>query len=261
MPKYSFSTAALFPRDSVDSLKLVGKAGFEYAELMPQCFADSSDAFAIRAERAGVKVGSVHYPLAMFSMLYNAYGGMCVETRDFGRKLVGLCSRLGASVLVIHPHEHVKEAQYRSILEDPIVENIVDLSEACEAAGVVLVVENSPNGPGATATGLLSYIAGFGGRAKLKPMVDTTEACEASQNPAEFIRDVQPFHLHLSDHAGEKKHIPAGEGEVDWKSVKASLKGYGGLYTLEPSYRWYLDDASQKLEKAHAFIQGLIEGE
>ncbi len=89
-------------------------------------------------------------------------------------------------------------------------------------------------------------------------MVDTTEACEADENPADFIRTVQPVHLHLSDHAGNVKHIPAGEGEQDWAAIAKALEGYKGFYTLEPLYKFYLDEPVKKLTKAFNFISGLI---
>ena len=258
---YSFSTAALFPRSAEESLRLIAGAGFSHAELMPQCFADTRETFALRAEKCGIHVASVHYPLAMFSMLYNAGEGMVAEARIFGSGLVRLCSALGAKVLVVHPHEPQKELSLRRLLEEPIRRNLQILGEECAAAGMSLAIENSPKGPGRTPAGLLSYIKGLEAGPAAAPMVDTTEACEADEDPAAFIEAVKPCHMHLSDHAGDAKHIPAGEGEADWKTIKKALAGYGGYYTLEPSYRFYLDDPEKKLIKAYAFIAGLIEGE
>ena len=256
-PRLSFSTAALFPRDSAECLALVARAGFDCAELMPQCFADAGEGFAARAERAGLPVGSVHYPLAMFSMLYNAHPGMAAEARAFGRGLVRLCSRLGAGVLVIHPHEPVSDAAQRAALESPVVDNIADLAEACEAAGVTLAMENNPKGPGRDPASLLAYIGSLAGRARLAPMVDTTEASEAGVDSARFIAEASPVHLHLSDHRGERKHLPAGEGAIDWAAVAASLRGYRGMYVLEPSYRYYLGEVEERLESARAFAARL----
>jgi sugar phosphate isomerase/epimerase len=258
--KYSFSTAALFPRGAAESLRLIGGAGFSHAELMPQCFAEAKESFALVAEKCGVHVASIHYPLAMFSMLYNAGEGMTGESRAFGSELVRLCRALGAEVLVVHPHEPAKDRSLAPLLEEPIRRNLQLLGEDCARAGVKLAIENSPKGPGRTPAGLLEYIAGLGAGRAAGPMVDTTEACEADEDPAAFIRAVKPIHTHLSDHAGEAKHIPAGEGEVDWKAVRDALSGYGGYYTLEPLYRFYLSDPEAKLEKALAFISGLVEG-
>ncbi|MCX7026202.1 MAG: sugar phosphate isomerase/epimerase [Spirochaetes bacterium] len=258
--KYSFSTAALFPRSAADSLRLVGSAGFAHAELMPQCFAEAKESFALKAEKCGIHVASVHYPLAMFSMLYNAGEGMTREAREFGAELVRLCAALGAEVLVVHPHDPAKDRSLAPLLEEPIRRNLQILGEDCAKAGVTLAIENSPKGPGRTPAGLLEYILGLGAGPAAGPMVDTTEACEADENPADFIRAVKPVHLHLSDHSGEAKHLPAGEGEVDWNAVRDALAGYKGYYTLEPLYRFYLDEPERKLGKALAFITGLMEG-
>lgn len=258
---YSFSTAALFPRSAEESLRLIAGAGFSHAELMPQCFADARETFALKAEKCGIHVASVHYPLAMFSMLYNAGEGMVAEARSFGLGLVRLCSALEAKVLVVHPHDPQKEPRLRPLLEEPIRRNLQMLGEECAAAGITLAIENSPKGPGRTPAGLLSYIEGLGAGPAAAPMVDTTEACEADEDPAAFIAAVKPRHMHMSDHAGDAKHVPAGEGEADWKAIKRALAGYAGYYTLEPLYRFYLDEPEKKLAKAYAFISGLIEGD
>lgn len=258
--KYSFSTAALFPRSAAESLRLIAGAGFSHAELMPQCFAEARESFASHAEKCGVHVASVHYPLAMFSMLYNAGEGMVAEARSFGSGLVRLCSALGSRVLVVHPHEPQKDPALRSLLEEPIRRNIQLLGEECAAAGLTLAIENNPKGPGRTPAGLLAYIEALGAGPAAAPMVDTTEACEADEDPAAFISAVKPKHMHMSDHAGTAKHIPAGEGEADWQAIKKALLGYEGYYTLEPLYRFYLDEPEKKLAKAFAFISSLIEG-
>ena len=150
MNKYSFSTAALYPRSAAESLRLIRDAGFSHAELMPQCFSEARETFALDAEKCGIHVASVHYPLAMFSMLYNAGEGMTAEARSFGTGLVRLCSRLGAEVLVVHPHEPQKDPALRLLLEEPIRRNLQLLGEACEAAGLTLAIENNPKGPGRT---------------------------------------------------------------------------------------------------------------
>ncbi len=257
--KYSFSTAALYPRSAAESLRLIAGAGFLHAELMPQCFADASESFALKAERSKIHVASVHYPLAMFSMLYNASPGMISEERAFAEGLVRLCAALGAEVLVIHPHDIQTEVQLKSSIEQPIRGNILHLAEQCDKAKIVLAVENSPKGAGRTAEGLLEYIESLG-NSSIKPMVDTTEACEADLDPAEFILKVSPVHLHLSDHSEEKKHLPAGEGDTDWQAIKNALKikAYAGYYTLEPVYRYYLAEPEEKLALAYDFVSGLF---
>jgi len=256
MKQYAFSTAALFPRDSADALEMIGKAGFKYAELMPQCFADNSGYFIEKALRTGVKVSSIHFPLAMFSMLYNAHPGMAAEVHDFGSKLVGMAKQLGTKVIVIHPHNHA-DVRYKSLLENPITNNIKNLADLCFDNGIVLAVENNPKSPGATPEGLLEYVNGFCHRA-MAPMVDTTEAFEAGIDPAVFIGKVKPVHMHLSDYAGETKHIPAGQGSMDWGSIARALKDYTGFLTLEPSYKYYIDNAEAMLYDARKFMDDIF---
>jgi len=257
MKKYAFSTAALYPLDSAESLKMIGDAGFKYAELMPQCFSDVSDDFASRALDTGVRVSSIHYPLAMFAMLYTSHPGMSRDGCEFGRRLVRMAEKLGTEVIVIHPHIP-GDPKNKERLEQPVIDNIKYLADICLDKGITLGMENSPKGPARTATEMLAYIASFDGHPAIKPVVDTTEACEAFQDPGEFIKTVKPAHLHLSDHKGEVKHLPAGEGELDWNYIKSTLDGYTGYYTLEPSYRFYLEDTKDKLKKSYQFISELF---
>ena len=88
MNKYAFSTAALYPLESDVALNLIKNAGFKYAELMPQAFSDVTDEFAVKAKKIGIRVGSVHYPLAMFAMLYTSHPVMSEDGRRFGRDIV-----------------------------------------------------------------------------------------------------------------------------------------------------------------------------
>lgn len=259
MEKYAFSTAALYPLDSEESLKLISKAGFKFAELMPQCFSDLTDEFASRALNTDVKVVSIHYPLAMFSLLYTSHPGMIQDGEKFNRDLINLGHKLGTEVIVIHPHIPADPRHYE-ILEKPIIKNIIDLADMCSEKGITLAMENSPKGDGGTAKGLLDYIDSLGKHPAIEPMVDTTEACEAFQDPSEFIRTVKPVHLHLSDYKGERKHLPAGEGDIKWKEIKDALYGYEGYYVLEPSYRYYLENTEKKLKEAYDFISNLIGG-
>ncbi len=81
--RLSFSTAALFPRDTLESLKLIESAGFHYAELMPQCRRETKPDFAYEIlQNVRIKVGSIHFPLVFFSIFYNPYPGMIAEARE-----------------------------------------------------------------------------------------------------------------------------------------------------------------------------------
>jgi sugar phosphate isomerase/epimerase len=59
----------------------------------------------------------------------------------------------------------------------------------------------------------------------------------------------------LSDYLGDTKHLPAGDGDTDFTAVSKNLAGYEGFYTLEPAYRYYMENAEQKLRAGYAFLE------
>ena len=79
----------------------------------------------------------------------------------------------------------------------------------------------------------------------------------ADGDPVAFIEKLPPCHLHMSDFLGDTKHLPAGEGDTDWAGIKRALGGdkYKGFYTLEPAYRFYIDDIPAKLKSAYEFLE------
>ncbi|MEN6338650.1 MAG: sugar phosphate isomerase/epimerase family protein [Clostridiaceae bacterium] len=249
--RYSFSTGALYPLESGDALKLIKDAGFPNAELMPQCLSDSSKESARRLERVGIRVASIHYPLAFFPLLYTAHRSMTSDGRRYSLELLSLGEHLGTEVLVVHPHIPSNKG-YDALLDAPVVENLLWLAEECQRHGILMAMENSPK-TCATPEQLLAYVAALN-HPNIKPMVDTTEVREAGGDPAAFIAAVSPCHLHLSDYKGESKHLPAGEGDTDFSAVAGALSGYDGFYTLEPAYRYYIDNIEQKLRAGYAFL-------
>lgn len=254
-PRFAFSTGALNPHDSVDALRMIKEAGFDCAELMPQAISDASEKATLAFEKTGIRITSIHYPLVMFGVLYNPVLSMQEDGRKFSRDLLTMGKRMGTEVLVVHPHEPVRLEGYYDLLEKPIIENLRILADMCGEFGITMAMENSPKSC-ATATMLRDYITMLD-KPSILPMVDTTEVCEAGGDPVDFIRELKPWHLHLSDFGGGKKHLPAGEGDIDWKTIISLLKGheYSGMYTLEPTYRYYLSDTAEKLRAGYRWLE------
>lgn len=255
MSRYSFSTGALFPYNSEEALQLIKNAGFDNAELMPQAMSDASEASTLKFEKTGIRIASIHYPLVFFGMLYTPHKAMMEDGRRFTKDLLTMGQRMGTKVLVVHPHSPSVPG-YEKLLELPVLDNLRWLADACDSFGITLAMENSPK-TCATAEQLLDYVASFGD-INMQPMVDTTEVCEAGGDPVDFIAKVKPCHLHMSDFAYPKKHLPAGEGNICWQDIKSKLTDYKGFYTLEPSYRFYLEDVENRIVKAYDFITGLF---
>ena len=253
--RFAFSTGALFPYDSADALRLVKEAGFDCAELMPQALSDASEEATKAFEKTGIRITSIHFPLVFFGMFYTAIPSMQADSRKFSRDLLTMGSRLGTKIMVVHPHEAPRMQGYFEKLEQPMIDNLRWLADECAEFGVTLAMENSPK-TCATAPMLRDYIAMLD-NANILPMVDTTEVCEAGGDPVEFLRALKPCHLHMSDFTASTKHLPAGQGDIDWKSVRSVLKGwnYAGMYTLEPTYRYYLEDVPARLRAAYRFLE------
>ena len=253
--RYAFSTGALYPLESDYALKLLKESGFSHAELMPQAFGDLDDQAAIRYEKTGIHISSIHYPLAMFAMLYSSHPTMSAEGRKLSDSVVKLGRRMDTRVIVIHPTNAYPEEQ-KELLEKPVLANIRYFVDLCDEAGIQVAMENYPTGVGQYPDTLQRYIESLN-MPSVQPMVDTTEVCEGGGDPVAFLRAInpRPCHLHLSDFGGGKKHLPAGQGSIDWISVAKVLqeKQYAGYYTLEPSYRHYLTDIPEKLRSAYEF--------
>lgn len=259
MNRYAFSTGALFPYETVDALKLIRDAGFHRAEMMPQSLRDASEKYTWDYERAGVHVYSVHYPLFAFGLLYTVHESAMDDGRKYSKELLLMCRRLGTQVLVVHPHAAFLKG-YEARFEAPVVENLKWLADLAQEHGVLVAMENSPKS--CRNPQLLNEYVAMLNHPNIRPMVDTTEACEAGEDPVTFLRGVKNCHIHMSDFKDPVKHLPAGEGDIDWQGVKRALadQGYKGMYVLEPAYRFYLDEVENRLRRAYEFISGLMEG-
>ena len=251
---FSFSTGALYPYESDVALKMIHDAGFPRAELMPQALSDSSEESTGKFEKTGILLGSIHYPLVLFGLLYNCQKTMIQDSRKYARELLTMGRRLDCRVLVVHPHDPPSVKGYYALLEQPVIDNIRYLADLCGEMGYTLAMENHPRSA-PTAQALNDYVA-FLDHPVIKPMVDTTEAREADQDPVDFLNGVKTCHMHMSDF-GKVKHLPAGEGEFDWRAIRRALddQEYTGFYTLEPAYRFYMDDTENKLKKAYTFLE------
>lgn len=255
--QFSFSTGALFPYESEEALSMIRRGGFSYAELMPQAISDASEESTLKFEKTGVRLASIHYPLVLFGALYTPHKTMMADGRAFSKKLLTMGERMGCKVLVVHPHSPSYPGYYE-LLEKPQVENLIWLAEECAKHSILMAMENSPKT--CSNAKLLDEYVKMLNHPNIKPMVDTTEAREAGEDPAAFIAALPPCHLHMSDYLGESKHLPIGEGDTDWAAVKKALGNYTGMLTLEPSYKFFLKDAPKKIAEGWEFLNERFNG-
>lgn len=255
--RISFSTAGLYPRDTLESIKLLKNMGYYEVEIMPQCKYEITKEFAKKVSNEGIHVSSYHFPLVLFSTFYNQYFGMVEESKEMCKELAQSGNMLGTEFIVIHPPYNGKYED--KVLRETVINNIRYLAEVCADQGIKVALENNPDSKAKSPEGLLKEIKTIN-HANVYPMVDTTESYEAGVDPVEFINKVDPKHMHLSDYKGESKHILPGFGEFDWEDIVESLKkfNYNGCYVIEPSYRYMTDDVCDKLANLKTFFDNLI---
>jgi sugar phosphate isomerase/epimerase len=192
-------------------------------------------------------------------MFYNPHPGMVAETRILNREIVESAAIFGSEVIVIHAHAEGDPAR-RDALEKPVLENMLDLAAMAKKEGILVALENNPKTAAGTAEKLLAYVKALD-EPSILPMVDVTESFEAGIDPVDFLAKVKPCHLHLSDYRDNEKHVPAGEGRMNWKGIAEKIKAwdYRGLWTLEPMWKHYYDDPEPALRKALAFGKTLVQ--
>lgn len=256
--KLSFSTASLFPRYSLDALRMIQDSGFLYAELMPQCYEEIKASFA-RAilDEIKIKIASVHFPLVLFSIFYNPYPGAVKESRKLVDNITEMAEMLDSEVIVIHPPRLDNET-IRKLFHDAIIDNIRYLCEVSQKHGIKIALENMPNG-GRTLEELQNIIKEID-HENIFPMLDTTEAMESDQNPINMLKRMNLIHIHISDYDTGKKHLIPGEGKIDWSEFFNILKKkqFAGFITVEPSYKYLIENPVEKMVKVRVFLEKLL---
>lgn len=258
--KVAFSTGALYLLETTEGLAKLKKAGFEHAELMPQCFSDLSLETLKKIDDIGIHISSIHYPLVFFGILYNANPGMIKDSFEFSDRLAEFAKKAGTEYVVVHPEEEYTGLKQK-LVAPGVRDNLLYLCSALDKAGVTVAMENYPSGVGQYPDTLEAYAASIKAP-NMKVMVDTTEVIEGGGDPIRFIEELKevPCHLHMSDFADGTKHLPPGLGDIDWKTLIALLKkrGYQGYYNLEPSYKFYMENLDDCLKRDYDFISSIV---
>ncbi|MBU4226905.1 sugar phosphate isomerase/epimerase [bacterium] len=258
--KISFSTAALYPRDTIEALKIIKDCGINYAELMPQDISETTTDFAkeIIRKDIGIKVSSIHFPLILSSFYYNCYPKMQNTTRKIIDELIEAAELLGVEVIVSHGLPLFKDGYKEKLFYPTILENINYLANKANEKGINIAIENGPNYNTRTPFSHNNFIKGFSQK-NIGAVIDTTESCEAKQDIFDFLDNVDKIiHLHISDFAKSKgKHLVLGEGEIDWQKffVELEAKRFKGSMVIEPLYKYFLINPKEKIKQCLQVIK------
>lgn len=133
--------------------------------------------------------------------------------------LAGICDRIGASVLVVHPGVCM-DLDRMAASERAMHRSLADLSRIQEERSVSIAVENMGSWPGChfQDTTLLPTLADLG----LGFVLDVGHA-HLNGNLEAFLREGSPVHLHLHDNRGAlDEHAACGSGTIDFSAVLAA---------------------------------------
>lgn len=235
-PAIGVSTAAFYPTHATeDALILAGELGFPVVEVFLQALEEYSPAFGRELDRrrrdAGVRVHSLHLHVH-YCALWSPYARARRETRDRFAQVVETAARLEARAITWHG---IRYGFGNPALMQDFFESALWAAEQAHAAGVTLCVENVSwcylRAPKHVVT-----LRELG--APLGFVFDSFQAAEAGVSAAEMIRamDGGLKTVHLSDYApGGPRHLPLGEGIIDWAEVFAALRAinYSGPLLIE----------------------------
>lgn len=249
------STAMLYPRDTNEYLNIVARCGITRIEVMIQDLSECSGGFgadlARRAVDKGIWIEAIHYPLILSGFFHNPYPAAVCTARTISRGVVECSVCAGARRIVAHS---CPSGLGLPGFREASIQNLRYLRDLASGHGVVVALENVRS----TITASPTEFGQMAGQEGLAMTVDVTECGESGYDPAEFILAVGcPEHVHLSDYAPGKVHLPLGQGLIDWESTFRALQqvGYEGMLSLEISWRHALYDAEDVITRSIAFIK------
>lgn len=258
--KISFSTAGLYPRDTIEALKIIKDCGINYAELMPQDISETTTDFAkeIIGKDIGIKVSSIHFPLILSSFYYNCYPKMQNATKKIIDELIEAAELLGVEVIVSHGLPDFRDSYKKDLFVPAILKNIDYMIDKAGKKNITIAIENGPKYNTSNPLSLDNFIKSFSQK-NIGAVIDTTEALEAKQDIFEFLKNVNNIiHFHISDFAKDKgKHLILEEGEINWEKFffELNAKKFNGYVVVEPLYKYFLGNPKEKIKQCLQVIK------
>lgn len=251
------STGALFPDFlTEDALIVAAEQGFETVEIYLQTHGEYEPRFVRelqqRTDDLGLSVHSVHNDFRHFD-LWSPYARRSAESYALFERLIDVAAAVGATAITWHGFRHQPG-------EDAILDQFAvaaqRLGTQAQAAGITLTLENVS----------WCYLRGAEHVQKIReyrlPLgftFDPFQAAESGQPPVDLIEAMgdRLTTVHLADFGpGLLRHLPLGEGVIDWPGLFCALEtiNYQGPLIVETPFRGDLAVLSQ----GRSFVQRLL---
>ena len=221
------------PRLSVyKQVESIGKAGFDFVDLTIEGPLHSFDVDKVRAllVRYGLAVVGHTDPCLPWSYPIQSIRDACYEEMA---RCVGIFSRLGATIINIHPCYTCPPSMKQGLVEQN-AEALGPLVSMAHDHGCTLVLENfrAPFDSVVVFQHLLKKVPG------LQVHLDVGHTNMGQDSTQAFCDQLgtEIAHVHFSDNRGtDDHHMPLGAGNINWKDTVNALQGigYDSTVTLE----------------------------
>jgi len=199
------------------------------------------------ADNNGIKVWSVHMPYSEYMDLSTINEASRQKVVAGHKKLLQHLKVLQPKVILFHPSYYLDPPNQRDQRKSQFIKSAVELNDAVQAIGAIMVVENML-GP--------ELMSGTRERPLMRTVEETVEIFKrlpASiysaidmnhiKNPENLIRAMgkRLKSVHIADGTGraENHYFPcSGEGENNWLEILRALNevGYEGPFVFESAY-------------------------
>lgn len=201
--------------------------------------------------------------------------GHLEESRWQLRETIRICSRIGGSVVIVHPGQsprlsvHNKnplsrypEFQLENLNKEALVrfkESLADAANCGEELDVNIGLENFSHVKGciqSTYEELIEWVDEIGSPV-LKITLDIGHAnLEGGVEEAIEIFNNRIVHVHLNDNdAKSSAHGELGSGSIDWQAIVPFIRSFDGMLSLE---LLGFDDLEGAVLRSKAFVEGLL---
>lgn len=249
------SSAALYPHVTTeDALRVASDLGFQVVELYLQTVGEYHPLFLAELQQRASDLGLTVYALHIDTRHYHFwsdYRRRRDEAASLFAEAVHMAASLGARCIDWHG---LTLAEAKSgVSAERFFDVAAALGERAAASGVVLSLENVSwcwmRGPAeVNRVAEAALPIGF--------TFDPFQAAEAQTDPCEVVWAMGDgvTNAHVSDYASGRRHIPVGEGDLDWHAVLSALRatGYGGPLILEAP-----QTAGESFVRQQRYLEGI----
>lgn len=255
---FGISTSCLYPQNTEDSLRELGKLGVKTCEVFLNAPSETTLEFAKKLNKIkneyGMKIVSVH-PFSSFAetyMLFSEYARRFDDALEFYKRNFEVTAEAEASFSIIHG-----SLLPAKISDEEYFSRFIRLYEEGQKFGIEVCQENVNRHFSESPDFLIKMKNALGNKFRL--VFDVKQAVRAGYKPLEFAEKFKNdiVHLHISDHNGEHDCMPPTNGNFDFRKLISVMNSanYGGDYIIE-LYRANFKNA-QELKTALEYVQNL----